>query len=59
MEKTGIFVGLHKGFSVTKPKEHPRNNRMVHRKGHLHKRIALVREVIKEVAGLAPYEKKK
>ena len=58
MEKGGLFVGLKKGYVVTKPKENPKYNRPVSRKGKLNKRVALVREVIKEISGLAPYEKK-
>ena len=33
-------------------------SRATYRKGALGKRVALVREVVREVAGLAPYERK-
>jgi large subunit ribosomal protein L36e len=40
----------------TKPLEYkPRISRT---KGHLSKRTAFVREIVKEVAGLAPYERR-
>ncbi|KAH9786756.1 60S ribosomal protein L36 [Citrus sinensis] len=41
---TGLFVGLNKGYIVTKKE--------------LHKRVHFVRTVIREVAGFAPYEKR-
>ena len=56
--RSGIFVGLNHGFIVTKPKVNTRKNKPSHKKGRLGKRVALVREVIREVAGLAPYERK-
>ena len=56
--RTGLFVGLNKGFIVTKPKVNPKKGKASYRKGKLGKRVALVREVIREVAGLAPYERK-
>ena len=56
--RTGIFVGLSKGFVVTKPKVNPRKTKQSCKKGKLGKRVAVVREVIREVCGLAPYEKK-
>ena len=56
--KSGIFVGLNKGFIVTKPKVASKKSKAVNRKGRLGKRVELVREIIREVAGLAPYEKK-
>jgi large subunit ribosomal protein L36e len=56
--KSGIFVGLNKGFIVTKPKVASKKSKAVNRKGRLGKRVEIVREIIREVAGLAPYEKK-
>ena len=56
--KTGIFVGLNKGFIVTKPKTNTRKQKPSYKKGRLGKRVAIVREVIREVVGLAPYERK-
>ncbi|KAH9825388.1 60S ribosomal protein L36 [Teratosphaeria destructans] len=54
-QKSGIAVGLNKGHQLT-----PRTPaaRISRRKGHLSKRTAFVREVVKEVAGLAPYERR-
>ena len=56
--KSGIFVGLNKGFIVTKPKTNTRKLKPSYKKGKLGKRVAIVREVIREVAGLAPFERK-
>ena len=56
--KSGIFVGLNKGFIVTKPKTNTRKLKPSYKKGKLGKRVAIVREVIREVVGLAPYERK-
>jgi large subunit ribosomal protein L36e len=54
-EKSGIIVGLNKGHKVTPLTTKPRISRT---KGHLSKRTAFVREIVKEVAGLAPYERR-
>ncbi|CAE6035236.1 unnamed protein product [Arabidopsis arenosa] len=53
--KTGLFVGLNKGHVVTRRELAPRPNS---RKGKTSKRTIFIRNVIKEVAGLAPYEKR-
>ncbi|GKT55357.1 60S ribosomal protein L36 [Colletotrichum tofieldiae] len=45
--RSGLTVGLNHG--------HPRVSRT---KGHLSKRTSFVRDVVKEVAGLAPYERR-
>merc|ERR1711924_296746 len=48
-------AGLHKGYIVTRrtlPKKPP------YRKGHKSARNALVKEVVREVAGFAPYERR-
>lgn len=47
-----VFLSLQKVTTIT-PK--PRISRT---KGHLSKRTAFVREIVKEVAGLAPYERR-
>merc|ERR1711970_1300224 len=59
-DKTGIFVGLNRGHIVTKPKveaEAFKANKSG-RKGRLHPRVKAVREVVQEVCGLAPFQKK-
>ncbi|KAG0546926.1 hypothetical protein BDA96_01G035500 [Sorghum bicolor] len=53
--KTGLFVGLNKGHVVTKRKLQPRPSTY---KGKATKRACFVRHVIREIAGLAPYEKR-
>ena len=50
----GIAVGLKKGFKTTKRKNKPRSS---HKKQGA-PRTKFVREVIREVAGYAPYEKR-
>eukprot|EP00798_Chlamydomonas_sp_ICE-L_P031228 gene31228-6378_t len=55
MAKTGIAVGVNKGHVTTLREQKPRP---VNRKGHLGKRVKFVREIIREVAGMAPYEKR-
>ncbi|KAK9425065.1 hypothetical protein AB5N19_07629 [Seiridium cardinale] len=53
--KTGITVGLNRGFKTTSRVSKPRISRS---KGHLSKRTSFVRDIVKEVAGLAPYERR-
>ncbi|CAD5184367.1 large ribosomal subunit protein eL36x-like [Musa acuminata AAA Group] len=52
---TGLFVGLNKGHIVTKRELPPRP---CSRKGKTSKRVHFVRNLIREVAGFAPYEKR-
>ncbi|CAG8470118.1 6290_t:CDS:2 [Ambispora leptoticha] len=54
-QKTGLIVGLNKGHVVT-----PRELRAKpsQRKGKLSQRVKFVRDVIREVAGFAPYERR-
>eukprot|EP01036_Dinobryon_divergens_P029185 gene29186-38251_t len=55
MSSTGIVVGLKKGYPVEKRVVAPRPS---HSKARLSKRTRLVRELVSEVVGLSPYEKR-
>ncbi|KAL4288794.1 hypothetical protein AHAS_Ahas19G0321800 [Arachis hypogaea] len=52
---SGLFVGMNKGHIVTKKELPPRPR---DRKGKTSKRVHFVRNLIREVAGFAPYEKR-
>ncbi|KAI9814745.1 MAG: 60S ribosomal protein L36 [Pycnora praestabilis] len=54
-ERSGIAVGLNSGHKTTVREVKPRVSRT---KGHLSKRTQFVREIVKEVSGLAPYERR-
>ncbi|KAI5810161.1 putative 60S ribosomal protein L36 [Peziza echinospora] len=54
-QKSGIHKGTNAGFKVEVRDTKPRISRT---KGRLSKRTTFVREIVKEVAGLAPYEKR-
>lgn len=53
---TGIAVGLNKGHIVTK--RTPLKKRSAHSKGKVTERSEIVKKVIGEVCGFAPYEKR-
>ena len=52
----GLAVGLNKGFLTTKISTV--RERAVLRKGTLGKRTGLVRKIVRECTGFAPYEKR-
>ncbi|KAK3906708.1 ribosomal protein L36e [Staphylotrichum tortipilum] len=54
-EKSGIALGLNKGHKTTARVSKPRPSRT---KGKSSKRTQFVRSIVKEVAGLAPYERR-
>jgi len=54
-ERTGMFVGLNKGFIVTRRELKAKPS---HRQGRNTPRNKFVKEVIREVSGFAPYEKR-
>ena len=56
--KTGIFVGLNKGHIISRPAKQLWKKRPVTLKGKSSKRAKAVREIIREVAGFSPLEKK-
>ena len=57
-QKTGLFVGLNRGFIVTKPAKNATKAKYATRKGRLGKRVAAVRELIREVVGFTPLERR-
>ncbi|PHH67265.1 hypothetical protein CDD81_3034 [Ophiocordyceps australis] len=53
--RSGLTIGLNRGHKTTPRVCKPRVSRT---KGNLSKRTAFVREIVKEVAGPAPYERR-
>jgi len=56
--RSGLFVGLNHGFIVKKPTKQEWKKRPVTLKGKNSKRVQAVREIIREVSGFSPLEKK-
>ncbi|CAG8536061.1 21183_t:CDS:2 [Racocetra persica] len=54
-QKSGIAVGLNKGHKVTPREPRPKPSR---KKGVVARRTKFIRDVVREVAGYAPYEKR-
>ena len=54
-EPTGMAAGLNKGFIVTRRELKQKPSQ---RRGRKSERFALVREVVREVVGFAPYERR-
>lgn len=57
MATPGIAVGMKKGFIITKRVPAPRYSN-ASKKGKLTERSKLVKEVVREVVGFSPYEKR-
>merc|ERR1712080_464631 len=55
MVKSGIAAGLNKGHKVSPKEVKPK---ISYRKGASSKRTTFVRSIVKEVSGLAPYERR-
>ena len=56
--KSGLFVGMNKGMTKTLPAKQAWKTRPVLTKGRITKRVLAVRELIREVAGFSPMEKR-
>ena len=54
-QNSGIAQGFNSGFIVTRRAPRARPSQ---RKGRLGNRVAVIRQVVREVAGWAPYEKR-
>mmetsp|Transcript_4392 Transcript_4392/g.4910 ORF Transcript_4392/g.4910 Transcript_4392/m.4910 type:complete len:107 (+) Transcript_4392:71-391(+) len=58
MSSQTIAVGLKKGYIVSKIEKSIKKDRPSFRKGKLGQKVQFVREVVREVAGWAPYERR-
>ena len=56
--RNGLFVGLNHGHVVTRPAKMAWKTRPVTKKGKISKRALAVREVINEVSGYSPLQKR-
>jgi large subunit ribosomal protein L36e len=53
--KHSVAIGLRKGFPVTKNQRKPKPSA---RKGRLSKHTKFIRDIVREVSGFTPYEKR-
>ena len=58
LTKSGIYAGKAPGMKVVKPATNPKHDKPSYRKGRLGNRVAVIRDVIREISGYAPYERK-
>ena len=56
--KSGLFVGINHGHQVRRPSNVTYKSRPVTKKGRISKRVQVVRDIVREVAGFSPLEKK-
>jgi|ETNmetMinimDraft_15_1059895.scaffolds.fasta_scaffold17640_1 large subunit ribosomal protein L36e len=56
--RTGLSFGRNKGHKVNTISKKDRRSKPSNRKGRLGKRTKFVREVIREICGFSPYEKR-
>ena len=56
--KSGLFVGPNHGHVVRRPATAAYKTRPVTKKGKISKRVQAVRDIIREVSGFSPLEKK-
>ena len=56
--RTGLFAGVNKGHIVTRPAKMAWKTRPATRKGRITKRATAVRQIIREISGFSPLEKK-
>ncbi len=57
-KKSGLAFGLNKGHKVNTISKKDRRSKPSQRKGKLGRRTAFVREVVREICGFTPYEKR-
>ena len=56
--KSGIYAGKHAGYTVEKPETNPKHAKPSYKRGKLGKRVSIIRDVIREISGYAPYERR-
>jgi large subunit ribosomal protein L36e len=56
--KSGIAVGLNRGFVVSKPEVDTRSQKPSKRRGTKGARVATIRDVVREICGFSPFERR-
>ena len=56
--RSNLYVGLNSGHLINRPAKMEWKKRPIHLKGKQSKRALFIRELIREIAGFSPLEKK-